>query len=141
MRSNQTLRVCLRALVLATGFFGSTHFAAATTETLLTTQTPQLLNVSDGSTMNYELGAKFTSAVAGHIDAIRFWKGSRESGTHVGHIWNAAGQLLASVTFVNETSSGWQQQSLATPVAVNAPSFLQRLLQRTRRGRVREHGR
>jgi Domain of unknown function (DUF4082)/Abnormal spindle-like microcephaly-assoc'd, ASPM-SPD-2-Hydin len=76
--------------------------------------------VSDGSSANYELGAKFTSAIAGHITAIRFWKASRETGTHVGHVWSASGQLLASVAFSNETSSGWQQQSLATPLAVNA---------------------
>jgi hypothetical protein len=120
MKSNQTLLVCLRALVLAAIFLGPAAFSAAATEALLTTQTPQLLNVSNGSTKNYELGTKFTSGVTGHISAIRFWKGSRETGTHIGHIWNAAGQLIASVTFVNETSSGWQQQSLVSPLAVNA---------------------
>jgi Domain of unknown function (DUF4082)/Abnormal spindle-like microcephaly-assoc'd, ASPM-SPD-2-Hydin len=120
MKSNQTLLVCLRAFVLVAIFWGRAPLSAAATETLLTTQTPQLLNVSDGSTKNYELGAKFISGVAGHIDAIRFWKGSRETGTHVGHIWNAAGQLLASVTFVNETASGWQQQFLASPLAATA---------------------
>lgn len=100
--------------------FWSARLATAATETLLTTQTPQLLNATDGSSANYELGAKFTSAVAGHITAIRFWKASKETGTHVGHVWNASGQLLTSVAFSNETSSGWQQQSLATPLAVNA---------------------
>ncbi len=40
--------------------------------------------------------------------------------THVGHIWSAVGQLLATVTFTNESASGWQQQALATPLAVNA---------------------
>jgi Domain of unknown function (DUF4082) len=29
-------------------------------------------------------------------------------------------QPLVSVTFTNETASGWQQQSLATPLAVSA---------------------
>jgi hypothetical protein len=120
MRLDQTLRVCLRGLLLATLLSGSASFAAATTETLFTTQTPQLVNESDGSTANYELGMKFTSAVAGHINAIRFWKCSRETGTHIGHIWNASGQLLASITFVNETSYGWQQQALTSPLAINA---------------------
>jgi Domain of unknown function (DUF4082)/Abnormal spindle-like microcephaly-assoc'd, ASPM-SPD-2-Hydin len=120
MRSNQAVRVCLRALLLATILFCDTHIASATTETLLTNQTPQLLSVSDGPTTNYELGAKFTSSVAGHITAIRFWKSSRESGTHVGHMWSVSGQLLASVTFMNETSSGWQQQSLTSPLAAKA---------------------
>jgi len=120
MRLNQTPRVCLSGFALVALLFCGANFAAAATETLLTTQTPQLQNVSDGSSTNYELGAKFTSNVAGHINAIRFWKSSRETGTHVGHIWSASGQLLASVTFANETSSGWQQQALPAPLAVNA---------------------
>ena len=120
MRPDRKVRVCVCALFLATIFFSSPNFAAAATETLLTSQTPQLLNLSEGSSANYELGVKFTSAVAGHLNAIRFWKASKETGTHVGHIWSASGQLLASVAFASETSSGWQQQSLSTPLAVNA---------------------
>jgi Domain of unknown function (DUF4082) len=120
MRLNQTPRVCLSGLALVALLSCGANSTAAATETLLTTQTPQLQNVSDGSSTNYELGAKFTSDVAGHVNAIRFWKSSRETGTHVGHIWNASGQLLASVTFASETSSGWQQQSLPAPLAVNA---------------------
>jgi Domain of unknown function (DUF4082)/Abnormal spindle-like microcephaly-assoc'd, ASPM-SPD-2-Hydin len=119
MRLNRTLRVCLCGLALVTLLSCGANLAAAT-ETLFTTQAPQLVNETDGSSANYELGMKFTSAVAGHINAIRFWKSSRETGTHVGHIWNTSGQLLASITFVNETSSGWQQQALTSPLAVNA---------------------
>lgn len=120
MKSPQTPRVCLRSFAIITFLLCSARYAAGTTETLFTAQVPQLGNVSDGSTTNRELGTKFTSGVAGHIAAIRFWKASRETGSHVGHVWNASGQLLASVNFVNETASGWQQQSLATPLAVNA---------------------
>jgi hypothetical protein len=58
--------------------------------------------------------------VAGQITAVRFWKNSSETGTHTGRIWSATGQLLASVTFVNETASGWQQQTLAAPLAIAA---------------------
>ncbi len=120
MKSPQTLRVCLRSLALITILSSSARYAAAATETLFTTQVPQIVNVSDGPTTSRELGIRFTSGVAGRITAIRFWKASRETGSHVGHLWNASGQLLASVSFVNETASGWQQQSLVTPVAVNA---------------------
>src|SRR5215831_16654395 len=89
-------------------------------ETLFTTQTPASVNLSDGANVNYELGTVFTSDIAGTIAAIRFWKASSETGTHTGRLWTAAGQMLASVTFSNETGSGWQQQSLATPVPVAA---------------------
>ena len=120
MKINQKLRVCLCSLAFVAMLSCGATYTAAATETLLTTQTPQLQNASDGSTTNYELGAKFRSDVAGQIIAIRFWKSSKETGTHVGHIWNGSGQLLASVTFTNETSSGWQQESLAAPLAVTA---------------------
>ncbi len=120
MKSPQAPQVFLRSFALITILLCSARYAAAATETLFTTQVPQLMNVSDGSTTNRELGTRFTSAAGGHITAIRFWKASRETGSHVGHLWNASGQLLASVNFVNETASGWQQQSLATPLAVNA---------------------
>jgi Domain of unknown function (DUF4082)/Abnormal spindle-like microcephaly-assoc'd, ASPM-SPD-2-Hydin len=118
MKSPQTLRVCLRSLALITISLCSARRAAAATETLFTTQTPQLSNARD-STTDHELGTRFSSTLGGSISAIRFWKSSRETGSHVGHIWNASGQLLASVSFTNETASGWQQQLLATPLAVN----------------------
>ena len=92
----------------------------AIVQTLFTTQTPVLTNLSDGPTVNYELGVRFLSDVAGQITAVRFWKASNETGTHVGKLWSATGQLLTSVTFANETASGWQQQALPTPVAIAA---------------------
>ena len=39
---------------------------------------------------------------------------------HTGHVWTASGQLLATVTFSNETPSGWQQQTLPSPVSIAA---------------------
>jgi hypothetical protein len=120
MKSPQAPQVFLRSFALITILLCSARYAAAATETLLTTQTPQSLAVSDGATANHELGVRFTSTASGQITAIRFWKDSRETGSHVGHIWSASGQLLASVGFVSETASGWQQQSLAAPLAVNA---------------------
>jgi hypothetical protein len=75
---------------------------------------------SDPDTSATELGVKFRSDVAGQISAIRFYKGSANTGTHVGHLWTAAGAQLASVTFTGESGSGWQQANLATPVAISA---------------------
>jgi hypothetical protein len=67
-----------------------------------------------------EVGMRFRADVAGKITGIRFYKGSKNTGTHVGHLRTNNGQLLASVTFKNETSSGWQQATLPTPVAIAA---------------------
>jgi Domain of unknown function (DUF4082)/Glycosyl hydrolases family 16 len=89
-------------------------------QTLFTTQTPALVGQRDGTTVNYELGTLFQSNTSGQITAIRFWKDSKETGTHTGHIWSSMGALLASVTFSNETASGWQQQALTTPLSIAA---------------------
>jgi hypothetical protein len=75
---------------------------------------------SDPDNVGVNLGVKFTSEQAGVISAIRFYKGSVNTGTHVGALWSSNGTLLASATFVSETGSGWQQVNFATPVAINA---------------------
>ena len=67
-----------------------------------------------------EVGVKFRPAVNGTISAIRFYKGSGNTGTHVGHLWTAGGQQLAAVNFTGETATGWQQANLASPVTVTA---------------------
>jgi hypothetical protein len=89
-------------ILVLLALFGSA-VEQASAETLLTTQTPKS---STSRSSNYEKGLAFYSVSAGQITAVRFWKHSRETGTHVGKIWSNGGTLLASVTFTNETSSG-----------------------------------
>lgn len=66
------------------------------------------------------LGLNFYSDVAGYVTGVRFYKGSNNTGTHVGTLWTAAGAQLATVTFSGETTSGWQQANFATPVSIAA---------------------
>jgi hypothetical protein len=58
--------------------------------------------------------------VNGTITGIRFYKGSANAGPHTGTLWSSTGQQLATATFTNETASGWQQVTFATPVAITA---------------------
>lgn len=67
-----------------------------------------------------EVGVKFQTTQNGYITALRFYKGSGNTGTHIGHLWSSTGNLLAEATFINESASGWQQVNLATPVQVFA---------------------
>jgi len=90
-----------------------------TAQTLFTTQVPATTTNSDGASVNYELGMRFTSTAAGKITAIRFYKSPSERNTHVGRLF-AGGQQLAAVTFASETASGWQEQALSTPVSIAA---------------------
>jgi len=80
--------------------------------------TPTIVANEDPSAV--ELGVKFRSDVNGSITALRFYKSDRNTGTHVGSLWTATGTLLASVTFTNETASGWQEMALPTPVSITA---------------------
>ena len=85
--------------------------------TVLTNQTPALIDNADGA---HELGMKFQSSVAGIITAVRYYRSPAETGAHTGRIWSSTGAQLASVTFTNETASGWQQAFLSTPLSIAA---------------------
>jgi len=71
-------------------------------------------------TNSLELGTRFTSSTAGWITGVTFYKGTGNTGTHTGSLWTDSGTLLASGTFTNETATGWQTLTFATPVAVTA---------------------
>jgi Domain of unknown function (DUF4082)/Bacterial Ig domain len=80
--------------------------------------TPVLIDSNDGTPL--EVGVKFRADSVGTVTGIRFYKASTNVGTHIGHIWNSSGVMLASATFTNETASGWQQVTFATPIQVAA---------------------
>nr|WP_210420245.1 Ig-like domain-containing protein [Aquisphaera giovannonii] len=78
------------------------------------------VTATDPDSSATELGLKFRADVAGYITGIRFYKGSTNTGSHVGSLWNAAGTLLGRATFSSETATGWQQVVFANPVAISA---------------------
>ncbi|WP_063770895.1 DUF4082 domain-containing protein [Streptacidiphilus neutrinimicus] len=67
-----------------------------------------------------ELGARFQAAEAGNVTGVTFYKGTGNTGTHTGSLWSSSGTLLATGTFTNETASGWQTLTFASPVAISA---------------------
>jgi hypothetical protein len=68
-----------------------------------------------------ELGLKFRSDIPGLISGVRFYKGgAANGGQHVGRLWTIDGTLLGSVTFANETDSGWQQALFQNPIPITA---------------------
>jgi hypothetical protein len=81
-----------------------------------TNPTPAIVTVNDSNAV--ELGVQFQTAAVGTISAIRFYKGPQNTGPHVGNLWSATGTLLATVTFTNETASGWQQADFSSPVTL-----------------------
>ncbi|WP_209889820.1 DUF4082 domain-containing protein [Rhizobium leguminosarum] len=80
--------------------------------------TPAVVNTND--TAAVELGVKFQSSVAGTVSGIRFYKSSLDTGTHTGSLWSSTGTRLATLTFTNETASGWQSATFTSPVTLTA---------------------
>jgi hypothetical protein len=69
-----------------------------------------------------ELGVKVTVDAPMTVTAIRWYKDPLETGTHQGRIWTAGGVLLAQTAFQSESASGWQEQALTNPLALQAGS-------------------
>jgi hypothetical protein len=66
-----------------------------------------------------ELGLKVVPTTKGYLRAIRFYKPLIQDQTsHVGHVWDSNGTMLATVTFTNESAYGWQEVALPTPISV-----------------------
>jgi hypothetical protein len=84
--------------------------------------TPAVLNAADAGaeSIGVELGMKFKSSVAGQITGAKFYKGPQNTGTHLAHLWNTSGTLLATATYSGETASGWQSVTFPSPVSMAA---------------------
>jgi VCBS repeat-containing protein len=78
--------------------------------------TPAVVNTTDASAV--ELGVRFQTSVAGTVTGVRFYKSSQDTGTHTGELWSSTGVKLATVTFTNETASGWQSATFSTPITL-----------------------
>jgi len=93
---------------------GSPNYLLGAIQTIFTTQTPARTSIdADGGR---EVGTRFTVYRDGVIAGFRFWKAVGESGTHTARLWTTSGTLLASATFSNETSSGWQSVGGGTSI-------------------------
>lgn len=88
-------------------------------QTILGDATPTDANDLDtDAARGIELGVRFTTEVSGYVTGIRFYKSTFNTGTHIGNLWSSSGTKLATVTFSNEGTSGWQAASFSTPVLI-----------------------
>ncbi|MBC7402310.1 MAG: DUF4082 domain-containing protein [Microbacteriaceae bacterium] len=124
--NNATVAVTLSNLATADGVTLATQSWSFTTLDSLTTVSTSLFGsevpavAAAGDASAVELGLTFTPSVDGTVSAIRFYKGAGNIGTHKGHLWSSTGQLLATVTFADETDSGWQSAALSAPLAITS---------------------
>ncbi len=82
------------------------------------TTAPATAAANDNSAV--ELGVKFRTSQAGYVTGLRFYKGTGNTGTHLGSLWSATGTKLGAVTFTGESATGWQQATFGGPVPVSA---------------------
>jgi phosphodiesterase/alkaline phosphatase D-like protein len=105
-------------LALATGSFTTAAAGVCPCSLFPLASTPAVASSSDTSAV--ELGVLFQATQSGYIRGLRFYKGAANTGQHVAHLWTASGTLLATATFSNETTTGWQEVMFSTPVAITA---------------------
>lgn len=110
--------VVLCVLAVAAGFSWSDNDVSAVpgVQSLWPAVVPTNTDSPDSTSVN--VGLRFHATVAGQILGIRFYKGSRNTGTHVGSLWSSSGKLLGSVTFTHEAPTGWQAATFATPINI-----------------------
>ncbi|MBP2447965.1 hypothetical protein JOH51_005473 [Rhizobium leguminosarum] len=90
----------------------------ATSSLFSTADTPTTAAANDANSV--ELGVKFIASASGKITGLTYYKSAQDTGTHIGSLWTASGQLLAQATFISETASGWQTVSFTQPINVTA---------------------
>lgn len=123
--SDDTITVTASGLVSTAGqtlgpqtWTFTTQGPSATTSSLLGAQTPAVPAATDDASA-VSLGVAFQTSTAGQVTAVRFYKGTGNDGVHTGALWAADGTELASATFSNETSSGWQTAYFSAPVSIS----------------------
>lgn len=100
------------------GAVATRSFAVACPCSLFGSAVPKVPAANDPGAV--ELGLKFTPTSNGFITGVRFYKGSGNSGTHVGSLWTSTGARLSTATFQNESTAGWQTATLSPAVQVTA---------------------
>ncbi|GIJ79378.1 hypothetical protein Xph01_38100 [Micromonospora phaseoli] len=82
------------------------------------TDVPSVASWNDNDAV--EVGMRFTPSVDGEVYGVRFYKGPSNTGIHTGSLWSPGGSRLGTVTFDNETASGWQTAYFPEVVPVSA---------------------
>lgn len=66
------------------------------------------------------VGTKFAPTVNGKVTAIRYYNGTTNADSNTVQLWASGGTVLASKTQAKNTSIGWKEATLDTPVDVVA---------------------
>lgn len=74
----------------------------------------------DAARDGIEVGVRFIADTDGVVNGIRFYRGSANSGLHIGSLWTAGGTRIGLGLFRRETATGWQTLLFSEPVRITA---------------------
>ncbi|MEO7905105.1 MAG: DUF4082 domain-containing protein, partial [Candidatus Saccharimonadales bacterium] len=107
-------------IAMATDYTSS--FTTGDNRVSLWAPTAQSVLADTGS--DVEVGLRFSTSQPGTITKLHFYKTATDTSTsHTLNLWSETGVLIGSATTANETATGWQTATLATPIAVNASAI------------------
>ena len=96
------------------GLSGNPRFIACNAS-LFPTAVP--LSTATGQGSSWEQGVEFSSSMSGIVKQVKFWRADDEPmGGHTARIWSTSGVLLASATFNETASPGWQYATVNLPI-------------------------
>ena len=108
------MKVCKLAvavlLAVCTSAFGQTSFWSNSI-------TPNTISTD---TMAVTLGLKFSADVPGSVTGVRFYKASRNTGTHIGNLWSQHGRETRQCHIHRRNGFGLQQANFSSPVKIAA---------------------
>jgi hypothetical protein len=82
--------------------------------------TTQPTNPSNSNSSYLQLGVKVRSNRDGLIEGLHYFNGDANPTSHTARLWTRTGTVVASQTFTNEPTIGWQYVYFTTPVNVAA---------------------
>ena len=77
-------------------------------------------NQNDPGPEAIETGVKFKVSQGGNINGVWFYRGTSNTGTHVGQLWDASGGAPLRTVSVAGGASGWLYLNFASPYSVTA---------------------
>ena len=126
----KVFRYLIIAALISPAIFLPTGFASNQQKAFATSSTYSIMDSSPGTIPGWtggpggglELGISASTTSEILISAVRFYKVSGSTQSHTANIWNSSGTRIATKAFTSETSVGWQEVVLDSPIAISSGS-------------------
>lgn len=76
--------------------------------------------VGVGGISPLELGTRITAGISGNVTQAKFYLMTGNASDYTAHVWDQAGNLLATKAFAADSTPGWKSVAFDTPVSISA---------------------